>query len=89
MSTTAHEIVPPQSRDPEGTPGTLPIANRLYLTTVDAEPPGDTFMPEFDLTEWRETQVEHHPADDKHPHAYRVAVLEREPAPAHPHSTTQ
>jgi len=68
---------------------TLPIANRLYLTTVDAEPPGDTFMPEFDPTEWRETQVEHHPADDKHPHAYRVAILEREPAPAHPHSTTQ
>src|SRR6478609_10799725 len=25
--------------------GTLPIAHRLYLTTVDAEPPGDTFMP--------------------------------------------
>src|SRR5215207_8040772 len=27
---------------------TLPIADRLYLTTVDAEPEGDTFMPEFD-----------------------------------------
>src|SRR5688500_9648249 len=34
---------------------TLPVADRLYLTVVDAEHEGDTFMPEFDMSEWRET----------------------------------
>ena len=56
---------------------TLPIADRLYLTVVDAEPEGDTFMPELDMTQWRETSAEHFPADEKHVHAYRFAVYDR------------
>jgi len=50
----------------------LPIADRIYLTRVDAEPAGDTFMPEFDLNEWRETTSESRQADDKHRYACRV-----------------
>lgn len=34
----------------------LPIADRIHLTLVDAEPQGDTFMPEIDYTEWREVE---------------------------------
>lgn len=55
----------------------LPIADRIYLTTVEAEPAGDTFMPEFCLSDWRETSSQSFSADDKHPYAYRFAVLDR------------
>jgi dihydrofolate reductase len=55
----------------------LPIAGRIYLTTVDTEPAGDTFMPEFDLRQWHETSSQSYPTDANHHHAYRFAVLER------------
>lgn len=55
----------------------LPLADRLYLTTVDAAPAGDTLMPEFDMGEWRETSAQSFAADEKHRYAYRAAVLDR------------
>jgi dihydrofolate reductase len=55
----------------------LPMADRIYLTTVDAEPAGDTRMPEFDMRHWREISVESFAADDKHAYAYRFSVLDR------------
>lgn len=57
----------------------LPMAGRLYLTTVDAEPDGDTFMPAFDLAQWRETSTETFGADGHHRHAWRFTVYERRP----------
>lgn len=55
----------------------LAMTDRIYLTTVDAEPAGDTFMPEFNLEEWREISSQSYPADDRHRHAYRFAVYDR------------
>jgi dihydrofolate reductase len=55
----------------------LPIADRLHLTLVDAEPPGDIVMPPIDMKEWQETAHEDHPADAAHAYAYRYAVYER------------
>ena len=55
----------------------LPLARRIYLTTVDVEPVGDTHMPDFDRTAWREVSAESFAADEKHAHAYRFSVLER------------
>ena len=55
----------------------LPLADRLYLTIVDAEPAGDTLMPEFDMSDWRETSAESFDADEKHAHNYRALVLDR------------
>lgn len=55
----------------------LPLARRIYLTTVDVEPAGDTHMPEFDEADWREVSTESFAADEKHAHAYRFSVLER------------
>lgn len=55
----------------------LPLADRLYLTIVDAEPAGDTLMPEFDMSDWRETSAQSYTADEKHQYAYRAAVLDR------------
>jgi dihydrofolate reductase len=56
---------------------TLPIADRIYLTVVDAEPEGDTLMPPFELTDWRESRSESFIADAKHAYGYRFAVLDR------------
>jgi len=36
----------------------LPLADRLELTFVDAEPEGDTFFPEVDWSQWREVTRE-------------------------------
>ncbi len=55
----------------------LPRADRIYLTTVDAEPAGDTFMPEMNAADWRESSGESFGADDRHPHAYRFSVYDR------------
>ena len=55
----------------------LPMADRIYLTTVDAEPAGDTRMPTFDEDDWREVSAEAFAADAKHAHDYRFSVLER------------
>ena len=56
---------------------TLPLADRLYLTIVDAEPEGDTFMPDIDLSEWREISSQSYAPDEKHAHAYRLSVYDR------------
>lgn len=55
----------------------LPLAQRIYLTTVDVEPAGDTLMPEFNSALWRETSAESFAADEKHAYAFRFSVLER------------
>jgi dihydrofolate reductase len=55
----------------------LPLVNRLYLTTVDAEVSGDTFMPEFDFGRWREVSSRSFAADERHRYPFRCAVYER------------
>ncbi|HEX6003209.1 MAG TPA: dihydrofolate reductase [Burkholderiales bacterium] len=55
----------------------MPAADRIYLTTVDAEPAGDTFMPAIDWGAWRASSVENFPADERHAHAWRFAVYDR------------
>src|SRR5690606_41415058 len=39
----------------------LPLASRIYLTTVDIEVEGDTFMPELEPGQWRRVACESHP----------------------------
>lgn len=55
----------------------LARADRLYLTLVHANVPGDTFFPEFDAREWRETGRTRHEADDKNPYACSFVTYER------------
>jgi len=55
----------------------LPLAGRLYLTTVEADIPGDTYMPEFAAGDWREVSSESFDADERHRYPFRCAVLER------------
>ena len=39
----------------------LPVAQAVELTEVKGEPEADTFMPAFDLAEWREVSRKDHP----------------------------
>jgi dihydrofolate reductase len=55
----------------------MPLADRLYLTVVDAEPAGDTQMPEFDAAQWRLHSTEQFRRDERHAHDYRFEVHDR------------
>jgi dihydrofolate reductase len=55
----------------------LPLADRLYLTRVEAEPEGDAYFPAFDASEWREVERREHPIDERHAHAYTIHILDR------------
>jgi len=55
----------------------LPMADKMYLTFVDAEREADAFFPEFKEGEWNVVQEESHPADDRHLYAFTFRVYER------------
>jgi dihydrofolate reductase len=55
----------------------LPIADRIYLTVVDADIEGDTLMPQFDLAQWRKHSSQAYIADSKNPYSYTLAIFDR------------
>lgn len=57
----------------------LPMADRLYLTQVHAEVEGDAWFPEFDMQQWRETQRDDFPADEKNPYPYSFIIMDKQP----------
>lgn len=54
----------------------LPLADRIELTEVHADIPGDTHMPPLD-PDWREVFREDHPAEDGRP-AFAFVTLTRD-----------
>lgn len=55
----------------------LPLADRIHYTEVEADVEGDTYFPPFDRSQWREREVERHAADARHAYPYRILVLDR------------
>ncbi len=55
----------------------MPKADRIYLTVVDAEPAGDTLMPEFDAAQWRVHSTKCFGKDERHAHDYRFEIHDR------------
>ncbi len=55
----------------------LGIADRLYLTFVDAEVVADTFFPEFDPKHRIERESVFHPADEKNEFPFTFKLLVR------------
>ena len=55
----------------------LALADRLYVTRVDAAPEGDTFFPAIDTAEWRRVSAEPHASDDRHAHAFSIETWDR------------
>jgi dihydrofolate reductase len=55
----------------------LPLAERVYLTDVEATLSGDTRIPDLVPAEWRELERSTHAADADHAHAMTFRTLER------------
>jgi dihydrofolate reductase len=54
----------------------LPVADRIYLTQVDADVGGDTHF-DFDGTDWRVIESTPHPADERHPYPFSFITMDR------------
>ncbi len=48
----------------------LPLADRMYLTYVDADYAGDTYFPEWDHAQWEVAMREGHPRGEKFEHPF-------------------
>jgi dihydrofolate reductase len=57
----------------------LARADRLYLTRIERDFPGDTFFPAFDESAWRLTASERHEPTAETPFAYSFEIWERRP----------
>ena len=57
---------------------TIDIADRLYITHIDAEDKdADAFFPEIIPVVWNEIKHEEHSADEKNPYPYTFSMYER------------
>ena len=56
---------------------TLPVADKIYLTRVDANIEGDAFFPELSDDDWQEVSRESFSASGSNPYDYAFCVLER------------
>jgi len=63
----------------------MPLAERIYLTRVDAELEVDTFFPPIDPDGWAILETWSHPADQQNDHPFIFEVLGR----IHPTVTSQ
>ena len=55
----------------------LPLADRLYLTLVEAEVEADAFFPTFDMSDWQMTESRDFAADEKNLLRQTFQILER------------
>lgn len=61
----------------------LPLADRLYLTRIHAELPGEVHFPEFDgsggsgKSGWKLERTEYHPVDERHAYAFTFEDWQR------------
>ncbi len=55
----------------------LPIADKLFLTEIDAVIEGDTFFPEFNKLNWKEVSRITHEADVRHAYAFDFVIYEK------------
>ncbi|GMR21229.1 MAG: dihydrofolate reductase [Gammaproteobacteria bacterium] len=59
----------------------LPRADRIYLTLIDAEIPGDTYFPDMNFEDWQEISRQEHVADDKNAYSFTILTLDRKHTP--------
>ena len=55
----------------------LPYLDKIYLTEVDLEVPGEVFFPILPDDEWKEVAAEAHQADEKNEYAYTFKIYTR------------
>lgn len=54
---------------------TLPLADKIYLTTVHHSFEADTFFPEIEAAQWKKENEQHFPKDEKHAYPYTFSDL--------------
>ena len=57
---------------------TFEYADKLYLTRIHGRFSGDTFFPEFDLSEWKLVSNEKGIKDEKNPYDYEFCIYVRQ-----------
>lgn len=55
----------------------MPYTDRMILTFVDANPPADTYFPEFDASAWREMKSEFHAKDAENAYDFTIKTYEK------------
>lgn len=55
----------------------LPLAQRLYITEVEASPDGDTFFPKFDASDFEVKEKVFHPSDLRHEYSFNFVTYQR------------
>lgn len=55
----------------------MALADRLYLTEVDAAPAGEALFPEFDVADWSEIGRQDYDPGENDDHAFTFRALER------------
>ena len=55
----------------------LPLANKLYLTQVNASLEADTYFPKFNLKEWKRTSCIEHGIDERHCYSFIINTYEK------------
>jgi dihydrofolate reductase len=55
----------------------LGCVDRIYLTEIQALPKGDAYFPDFDISDWLETDRQDRPSDSEGGPAYSFVILDR------------
>lgn len=55
----------------------LPITDRIYLTRIEADIPGDAYFPQLDAAAWRLVEREHHDANEEDSFPFSFEVFDR------------
>lgn len=55
----------------------LPLADKMYLTIIDADFEGDAFFPKYNKNEWTEIMRESHLPDKNNAYPYTFITLQR------------
>jgi dihydrofolate reductase len=55
----------------------FPLADRIYLTRVNAAPDGDTFFPEINIEEWQVIEQENRAANESMKYSFSFITLDR------------
>ncbi len=55
----------------------MPVADRIYVTEVQAEVGADAFFPDYDHEQWSEQEVVHHSADEKNRYPFTFKILSK------------
>ena len=55
----------------------LPMVNRMYVTSINAEIEGDVFMPAVNRDEWERFYSSHHVADALHRYSFTIEGFDK------------